>query len=242
MGKKISLLVITMILLVTLFACEKKNGWYGDYYFENNRMIKNEWRQYGNDWYYCGPKGKILKSAWVNNQYYVDATGKMLVNTITPDGYQVGADGKYVDYSARAKELLRMYENMYENEFKYRAIKNADGSYNMITQNYGIKMVTPEKPMKFDAQGNLWTWEERSSAMQSGGSETTTVVVYYITGGNSINYEKTETWDGDITGGNRYRPYEQQKPRYNNSESKKYIDTYKSLNDEYLMIKNKYSK
>lgn len=94
--KKVTSLMLLILILLSLSACENKNGWYGDYYYDNNKKVKNDWRQYGNDWYYCGPKGEILRNKWIDDEYYVDENGKMLVNTYTPDGYFVGQDGKYI--------------------------------------------------------------------------------------------------------------------------------------------------
>lgn len=95
--KKVTSLMLLILILLSLSACENKNGWYGDYYYDNNKKVKNEWRQYGDDWYYCGPQGEILKNTWIEDEYYVDESGKMLMNTFTPDGYFVGADGKYIN-------------------------------------------------------------------------------------------------------------------------------------------------
>lgn len=73
-----------------------KNGWEGDYYYKNGSLVKNQWVEYGKDWYYCGPSGAILKNQWIDKTYYVDSEGKMLRNTTTPDGNRVDADGRYI--------------------------------------------------------------------------------------------------------------------------------------------------
>lgn len=100
----------------------KKNGWIGDYYYEDGKKVKSTWAQYGEDWYYLDKNGDIVKSDWVedppnsNKWYYADANGKMLkgkyefvdgvayyfqsdglllTNGVTPDGqHQMGPDGK----------------------------------------------------------------------------------------------------------------------------------------------------
>lgn len=206
--------MMVSLLIFLLIACEKKNGWYGDSYFENNKMVCNDWRQYANDWYYCGPKGKILKNTWVENKFYVDATGKMLRNTYTPDGYYVGDDGKWVDNSNRAKELVSMYDAEYKKH---------------------IMTLSPKLPVKFDSEGNLWYITERDWFMQSGGSTNSELIVYYIKGGNSPTYTKTIYYEGDIMWG-AHKTNES----YNPNESKAYFATYDGIKDCYNEIKTKY--
>ena len=76
----------------------KKNGWEGDYYYKNDIMVTNDWAQYGDDWYYLGADGAIVRSGYQvidGANYYFDVTGKMLINSFTPDAaHYAGPDGR----------------------------------------------------------------------------------------------------------------------------------------------------
>jgi uncharacterized Zn finger protein (UPF0148 family) len=67
----------------------KKNGWVEDYYYKNDKKVKNEWAEYKRsdgliDWYYLDKNGEIVKSDWIedppnsNKWYYVDSNGAMI--------------------------------------------------------------------------------------------------------------------------------------------------------------------
>ena len=112
---------VTNSSISKLSKTKQKNGWAGEYYYENGIKIVNDWKEYNGKWYYLKEDGKYVRNdwkkigedyyyfdsngamkenAWIDNEYYVGKDGKMLTNTVTPDGYIVGADGKYVDVNA----------------------------------------------------------------------------------------------------------------------------------------------
>ena len=95
-----------------------KNGWEGDYFYRNDKAVKEEWVKYNNDWYYCGRDGATVKNEWVDlkngSWSYCDDTGKMALNdyklidgalyffdsngvmvhdTLTPNGSYATSDG-----------------------------------------------------------------------------------------------------------------------------------------------------
>ena len=79
----------------TLISNFMKDGWIGDYYYQNGTKLKNTWAKYGNDWYYLGSDGGYIVDKWVdNNEYYVGSDGKMLKNTTAPDGTKLDGNGK----------------------------------------------------------------------------------------------------------------------------------------------------
>lgn len=46
------------------------------YFFGNSgAMIKSDWRQDGGYWFYLGTDGAMVRNAWIDNQYYVGADG-----------------------------------------------------------------------------------------------------------------------------------------------------------------------
>ena len=112
---------VTNSSISKLSKTKQKNGWAGEYYYENGTKIVNDWKEYNGKWYYLKEDGKYVKndwkkigedyyyfdnngvmkeSTWIDSEYYVGADGKMFKNAVTPDGYFVGADGKYIDLNA----------------------------------------------------------------------------------------------------------------------------------------------
>ena len=79
----------------------KSDGWdiRGDewIYYKDGKVMSNQWLQDGGSWYYLGPSGAMIKSAYYtvgNKVYYFDAFGRMLTNSLTPDGlHYAGGDG-----------------------------------------------------------------------------------------------------------------------------------------------------
>lgn len=48
-------------------------NWY--YFGDTGAMIRGDWRQDGGLWFYLGEDGAMMKNAWIDNQYYVGADG-----------------------------------------------------------------------------------------------------------------------------------------------------------------------
>ena len=49
-----------------------KNGWSGDYFYKDGQMVRNNWAQYNNVWYYLGGDGRYIRNEWkkINGDYY----------------------------------------------------------------------------------------------------------------------------------------------------------------------------
>lgn len=72
-----------------------------NYYDSNGKVAVNQWKKFGNDWYYLGEYGEIVKDKFIDNDYYVGEDGRMVVNRDAKskeDGYwyYFGADGKKI--------------------------------------------------------------------------------------------------------------------------------------------------
>ena len=115
-----SILAIVLVILLIKYVLYGRDGWRGDSYYKNGKMVTDEWVLDNDKWYYLNNDGKYVKNEWkvlkgdyyyfdvdgamASNKwvkwygwdYYVDGEGKMLRNAFTPDGFLVGPDGKWV--------------------------------------------------------------------------------------------------------------------------------------------------
>ena len=99
------ILIFIVILLVIffirnlLFNNSVQTGWIGDCYYDNGTMIKNDWVEYNNNWYYLNDDGRYVKNNWKmigNDHYYFDSSGAMKKNSWIDNVYYVGNDGKMI--------------------------------------------------------------------------------------------------------------------------------------------------
>jgi len=67
------------------------------YYTEDGLLLKDQWKQVWDNWYYFGEDGNSKQNTWFQDSdgkwYYFNEWSTMLTDTTTPDGYYVGADG-----------------------------------------------------------------------------------------------------------------------------------------------------
>ena len=73
------------------------------YYFQKTgklgvigSAVCGKWVKVGEDYYYFGKDGKMVKDCWVDDLRYAGSDGKMLTHCLTPDGYWVGTDGRRI--------------------------------------------------------------------------------------------------------------------------------------------------
>lgn len=109
--KKILLLGITISLFTSFvalaegmtiagpanFAPERTEAIYS-YVQADGSLLKSQWKQVWDNWYYFDEKGKTKQSTWSEidgKWYYFDQWSIMLHDTTTPDGYYVGSDGAW---------------------------------------------------------------------------------------------------------------------------------------------------
>lgn len=70
-----------------------------NYVQEDGTLLKNQWKQVWDNWYYFGEKGDTKQNTWAEiegNWYYFDQWSVMLHDTTTPDGHSVGSDGVWI--------------------------------------------------------------------------------------------------------------------------------------------------
>lgn len=84
--KKKGLLTVGLAAAMTAgMAITSLAGWElhgADWYYykdSNHEMVKDDWAQSGNFWYYLGYDGKMLTNTMVDDTYYVDQNGAMTV-------------------------------------------------------------------------------------------------------------------------------------------------------------------
>lgn len=194
-----------------------QTGWIGDCYYDNGTMIKNDWVEYNNNWYYLNDNGRYVKNdwkkidndyyyfdssgvmkknTWINNEYYVGNDGKMLVNTITPDGYYVDDSGKYVDFDEKLSDHYTLnfdwLDEITKNSSNANSTKNSGLDPELIkiyNETYaGIKINT----CKFDKEGKLWVHDARSeTSYHSNTAGYAEIYKIYTTKDNYIEYKLT---------------------------------------------------
>ena len=194
-----------------------QTGWIGDCYYDNGTMIKNDWVEYNNNWYYLNNDGRYVKndwqkvgddyyyfdntgvmqkSAWINNEYYVGQDGKMLKNTITPDGYYVDNSGKYVDFDEKLSDHYKLnfdwLDEITKNSSNANSTKNSGLDPELIkiyNETYaGIKINT----CKFDKEGKLWVHDAYAeTAYHSNTAGYAEIYKIYTTKDNYIEYKLT---------------------------------------------------
>lgn len=65
----------------------------------DDALLKNQWKQVWDNWYYFGDDAKSMQNTWAEidgKWYYFDQWSIMLHDTTTPDGYNVGQDGAWI--------------------------------------------------------------------------------------------------------------------------------------------------
>ncbi|WP_315069609.1 hypothetical protein [uncultured Clostridium sp.] len=133
MKRRISLLLLGVIITssISAYAADRKDlqetkftGWSydgelnKDTYYKDGKMIKNQWINTNNSWYFLNVDGaKVtgwqnlnnswyyfdtegnMETGWVRDisgkYYYLNSNGTMAHDT-TIDGYQIGSDGAWI--------------------------------------------------------------------------------------------------------------------------------------------------
>ena len=229
-----------------------KNGWVGDYYYIDDKMVQNDWLYYNGKWYYLTDNGKCVRydwkkigddyyyfdangsmkeNAWIDNEYYVGTDGKMLKNAMTPDGYMVGADGRYVESKNSLINLFKLYDEYNKNS---GAIRKDDGSYFIMSyMGYDGKMVRQQLPALFDANGNLWIVEHIPGLGAAGDDGSDKLQIKYLNGVDSEIYKRDrEYYRSEWSPGGMF---------YENEISEQMFNTYENLQDHYSIIKQNFN-
>lgn len=70
------------------------------YWFDKDGIMATGWHSFDDDAsYYFHPHGALAKNAWIKSGeewYYLGQDGKMLKDTVTPDGYSLGKNGVWI--------------------------------------------------------------------------------------------------------------------------------------------------
>ena len=230
-----------------------KNGWNGEYYYENGTMIVNDWKEYNGKWYYLKEDGKYVRNdwkkigddyyyfdndgamkenAWIDNEYYVGSDGKMLKNAITPDGYYVGDDGKYVDLNKKLSDEVELnFDGMDE------IIKNESQNNGLdpeLVKIYNSKNQFFKGQAKFDKDGKLWVYD---SSSQSGGGMGSISYIIYTTKDKYDTYKNTFVMVGRA-GEDEHNEYYKNNSKISATEYSRIEKTFNEMQDMYGTFSN----
>ncbi len=115
----------------------EKNGWDGDYYYQDGTLLKSKWLYDENyqSWFYIKEDGTYARNEWVDS-YYLKQWGYMAKNEWIYDNgkwYYAKDDGQYASNEWVGSYYLKQWGDMAKNEWIYDNGRwyyaKADGKY-----------------------------------------------------------------------------------------------------------------